>query len=243
MTRRKTYANGNRRHGFTILQVVAVAVGLVLAIAIVIPMFYSPRINSRAMQNSTQLRGIHQGFAIFCQSNKFYYPGIGSAGHVIEPTVEGRLDLFMAGDFVTPEYLISPGETAPMTELAYDLSTRAYDPVTAANYSYAMLQIDTLGRRQNEWRETANTMAMVLSDRDTAGNPAKPESVWGKTPWRGSVLWNNNHAEFSRSHVMPTAYDRPSQHVDGKPVPATNLADNLFALAGPDDAFLIHSGK
>lgn len=242
MTRRKIYANGNRRHGFTILQVVGVVVGLVIAVAILLPMMGGRRPAYR-MQNSTQLRGIYQGLVMFGQSNKFYYPGIDSAGHVIEPTVEGRLDLFMAGDFVTPEYLINPRETAAITELVYDKATRAYAPVTAANYSYAMLQIDTPGRRQNEWRDTANTMAVILSDRDTAGTPAKPMSVWGKTPWHGSVLWNDNHAEFSRSHVMPTAYDPPSQYVDGKPVPANNPADNVFAPAGPDDAFLIHSGK
>lgn len=233
----------NRQRGFTILQVVGVVAGLILVLILIPAVFSPPRRPAYKMQNATQLRGIHQGMVIFGQSNKLYYPGLDSQGNVIDATVEGRLDVLLAGDYFTPEYIINPRETAPITEAVDDPLTGKYLPLTAANYSYAMLSISRPGDRRDAWKERANTLAVMLSDRDTAGNPASPASVWGKTPWEGAVLWDDNHVDGLSPHIVPTNYDPSPGRAVATPGPAANPADNLFDPAGPDDAYLIHSGK
>ena len=77
-----------RRTGFTIVD--AMAAGVVLLLAVVLVGLLLPWLNtghpiSREMQNSTQLRGIHQGMFTYAQSNKTgggdgFYPGLDAAG-------------------------------------------------------------------------------------------------------------------------------------------------------------------
>ena len=77
-----------RRAGFTVID--AMAAGVVLLMAVVLVAVLMSRTSpgkrtSRQMQNSTQLRGIHQGMFTYAQSNKTgardgFYPGLDAAG-------------------------------------------------------------------------------------------------------------------------------------------------------------------
>ncbi|MEO0477402.1 MAG: hypothetical protein AAF085_15765, partial [Planctomycetota bacterium] len=103
---------------------------------------------------SSQLRGIHQGLVTFANSNKNKFPGLAPDGTTINLRVEHRYQILLEGDFFTPEYAISPWETEPITPWE---EGEGY-AVTAANYSFAMLQLpkNDNGGRRHEWSQTLN---------------------------------------------------------------------------------------
>ena len=136
------------------------------------------------------------------------------------------------GDFITPEYAISPFETEMITEW----DSEASRAVNTENYSFAMLQLpeqNSEGRR-TEWGQTLNSQAIVVSDRNT-GTKAKPSSIHTEKPgeWAGSVLWNDNHVGFEQEDVFETKYGNGE----------LNKADRLFESTGTHDAMMLHSGN
>ncbi|MFK7788048.1 MAG: DUF4190 domain-containing protein [Phycisphaeraceae bacterium] len=244
----------------TILGGFGLVVGVVaLLIAILLPALGAARSTAQRMQNSTQLRGIHQGMVTYANSNKNHFPGLATNGEILVDgvptgnsgdgnTPQARAWILLDGDYMTPEYLISPSET----EAIYDYAGSG--PVTKDNYSYAMLSFDktggintnantgeqtyaidpaTFGRSQ-EWGQTINSQTIVLSDRNT-GTDANfgVDSIHSDSPgnWRGSVLWNDNHVEFASTHIFQTKYANGS----------LNNNDNLFEDDGTGgfDALLI----
>lgn len=221
------------------LNAVHLAIGLlcvIVMVAVILPMLGSVRGgDSRRMQNSTQLRGIHQGLVTYANSNKYFFPGLNKLGEDDKIAVEERFQLLMEDDYFTPEYAISPSEIEPIREWDH----RSGDPVATSNYSYAMLQIPQAGGRRVEWSQTLNTHAIVLSDRNT-GTIADPASIHSasKGPWVGSVLWNDNHVAFEYSDEFETLYGENETDVV-KP----NPGDRLFESPGDDDALLIHTGN
>ncbi|MEM9347530.1 MAG: hypothetical protein AAGB26_13020 [Planctomycetota bacterium] len=52
-------------------------------------------------------------------------------------------------------------------------------------------------------------------------------------PWRGSVLWNDNHVGFEQDDVFETKYGNGE----------LNEADRLFKAEGTHDALMIHAGN
>lgn len=233
-----------QRQGFTLIELLVVISIIALLIAILLPALGAARRTARRMQNSTQLRGIHQGLVTFANSNKNNFPGLDSSGEVVANGltttgnssagngVQARYWILLTGDFFTAEYAISPSETAQVDEWLDG------DPVVWAaapgvkNYSYAFLRISTPtatthAGRTAEWKQTLNSQAIVISDRNVGANTAAGlQSIHteaGDGKWSGSVLWNDNHVGFENTEVFETKYANGSQNVTGG-----NGDDNLF---------------
>ncbi|MFG0249697.1 MAG: type II secretion system protein, partial [Phycisphaeraceae bacterium JB051] len=169
-----------KNKAFTLIELLVVISIIALLIGILLPALGAARRTARQMQNSTQVRGIHTALVLFSQGNNTYYPGItttGAESTTIENTggttaayasataleTENRFKVLHADNYFTSEYMISPSETKTQYDDAENLSTH--------NYSYALLELDvaitgaTGSARRNEWRDTSNSEAVVLSDR------------------------------------------------------------------------------
>lgn len=240
--------------------VVLLIIGLLL-LAILLPALGAARRTAKRMQNSTQLRGIHQGLVTHANSNRGHFAGLNSKGEVMlnsptdtgnsgdGDTVEARYWILLEGSYFTPDYAISPSETDPSV-FAYNSGPSVQSaPVvwdsTMRHYSYAMLSIDgTPGQvvadsqtphRVHEWNQTLNLQAVVMGDRNTGSNATSGVSSFHSNrsgEWKGTVLWNDNHVAFEQTHILQTRYGNG---------PA-NSQDNLFSASGDTDAYLIHQG-
>lgn len=250
--------------GMALAGVITGALGLVsgvlIMIAILLPAIGAANRTAERMQNSTQLRGIHMGLVTFANSNKNRFPGLTSSGDILADsaqtgnsgdgnTPQACFWFLLDGNYITPEYAISPSETEPMA--LYPGS----GPVTADHYSYATLEFGKTGSvntdsrsgiqsyypgsasagRASEWSQTLNSQAVVLSDRNTGINGTNAvDSIHSGSPgsWRGSVLWNDNHVAFDTTQYFETKYGSGS----------LNPNDNLFEDDGTGgyDAIMVH---
>ncbi len=162
-----------------------------------------------------------------------------------------RYAVMLEAGIVPPEYLVSPAD-----EVAVPADPNKPDALgntvsisdEAVNVSYAMLSIDlpfpsgaswasntnlpwNPGPLGQEWRDTANSQAILLADRaisdiGVAGNVLPGvfnyHSVWtapGSRQWEGSALRNDGSVGFGR-----TADDFQTQYGNAEP----NANDNLF---------------
>lgn len=209
---------------------VALAVVLPLVIAILLPALGAARRTARQMTNSTQMRGIHQAMVVYAQSNRSQYPGLDQSGNPVDVTVENRFKILLDANFFTPEYIINPQDSSKT-------KWPGHGTFNVDNYSYSMLDVSEPGGRRDEWRETLNTMAVVLSDRNTGSNSTtQVSSIWtspNSGDWRGSIAHNDNSTMFETTHrVYQTQYGGANPNND----------DNLFDATDTDDAMMIHSG-
>lgn len=252
---------------WTARELVSVLILSVFLLALCLPLSDASARSSRRMQNSTQLRGVHQGLVTYANSNKNWYPGIDSKGQTIalssltsQPyppfsqdedyeniTVEGRYWKLLDGDYFTPEYAISPYETGSnITEYP------GTGPVVQDNYSFAMLQLPPTGARRQEWRQTLNSQSIVMSDRNTG--TASQTFGYHNDRWESSSAFgcSYNHRQpylkighwvgnvlWNDNHVAFEATDTLATDYDGVATPD----DRLFQAAGHDDALLIHTGN
>ena len=194
---------------------------LLVAAGVLLPMIASARRAELRMTNNTLVRGIHQAMVQYSQGNRGFYPGLGNDN---SPTVEGRYQILLVANFITPEYAISPID-------ADKVPARLPMPVTTRNYSYAMSQIATPGARRAAWSSLPNDESPVICDRNTGAGPGTlARSIHCHTQWRGSIAFNDNHTLFE------------TYNSDGAPSNVLG-GDDLFATTGPDDYYMINSGK
>lgn len=194
------------RQGFTLIELLVVISIIALLIAILLPALGAARRTARRMQNSTQLRGIHQGLVTYANSNKNNFAGLDSSGDVVadsDPTtgssgrgdfIQARYWILLTGDFFTPDYAISPSETKTVTEwvegTGATVAAVEWDATGGTkHYSYAMLQFAAVSgtdlsvnanttARGAEWKQTLNSQAIVISDRNIgAGTGAALQSI------------------------------------------------------------------
>ncbi|MFW6060978.1 MAG: hypothetical protein ACODAQ_12425 [Phycisphaeraceae bacterium] len=220
--------------GFTILEL-----AVVLCVLVVLTVFFT---TSRRMgctlngqvQSNNQLRGIHQNLFVYgyeheTDSNSLYFPGLDKTGQPTDLTVENRFHLMLDDNLYSPDYLISPKENTGK-------SAWSAGPFTDKHYSYAMLQVPKEGGRYDEWQETLNADAIVLSDRNTGRNTTNQISSLQTQPnsgqWEGGVCYNDNHVTTEDTTHFETKYGG-----------IHNKHDHLFEPTGRDDAYLIHRGN
>jgi len=162
------------RRAFTLIELLVVISIIAMLIAILLPALSSARTSARQMQNSTQLRGIHQGMFTFAQENKGWFPGIDSDGQPYRGNqtighfqtsgstyrsagygvnVARRLAILYELDYYPTDYLISPGDENKATpDTSIPVGT---DNVTPDNYSYAMLSFNKQRDTGTLWSYTA----------------------------------------------------------------------------------------
>ncbi len=227
------------RRGFSLIDALVLCVAAVLVAVVVFSVFVPQRRRhhgGQQMQNSTQLRGIHQGIVTYSTSNNGHYPGVGPDGEIVDATVAGRFELLIDGDYFTPDYMVSPGEVG----FDIEVMKATTDPVTEKNYSYAMLQIDNQGQRRAEWFDTYNPLAIIVSDR-AVPNGKGIRSLHTKPAldfddWQGTIVFNDNSTRFV------THYQKGIETRYGE-AETNNVDDHLFIAASDDDAMMIHKGQ
>lgn len=220
---------------FTLIDAIVLGVvGLIVVVFVFLglsSMLFRSHGHPRYMQSNTQIRGIHQSMVMYAQSNNNWFPGFDRFGDVLDASVEYRYQVLLENNFFTGEYMMSPSE---------DKTEWTTGPVTSANYSFAMLDINAPGERAMEWRETLNTEAALMSDRNT-GRDARDHvsSVHTDTDsgdWRGSVAWGDNHTAFSTTHLLDTKYGQ------GPSITGDNLFEDPDDSTAGSNAYMIYSG-
>ncbi len=90
--------------------------------------------------------------------------------------------------------------------------------VTNRNFAYSLLAINWGGKRSDEWRDTGNSDAVVMSDRwikdQTTGNFRSVHTDPGSgNDWKGSLCWNDNHVDYEPSETVDTVYSSEARKV------------------------------
>jgi hypothetical protein len=135
-----------------------------------------------------------------------------------------------------------PGTVSKTTTQDYTWWNRLWvgsRPMDSGEFSYSLLNISDRANggtvtskrspgRAGEWRDNANSQAILISDCNTADNTISPRSMWSfsigtMTDWRGNVVWGDNHAEFLTSFTNLT-----TKYLD-----SVNTGDSLFSDADP----------
>lgn len=181
-----------KNRAFTLIELLVVISIIALLIGLLLPALGAARNAARRLQNTTQVRGIHQGMVTFAQSNDQRYPGVDSLAPdaataftdgteigTYQPTandvggaVGARYAIMLENNLFTAEYAISPAEQNP--------AVQPWDPNRAAGqyefdeyfFSYALSGLyDTQDTnlasegRLLEWGATLNTEAPAITDR------------------------------------------------------------------------------
>jgi prepilin-type N-terminal cleavage/methylation domain-containing protein len=214
-----------RNKAFTLIELLVVISIIALLIGILLPALGAARRTARQMQNSTQVRGIHQGHVLFSQGNNTYYAGLDATGKgmtsitsVANTTygaaannASGSFALLLNGNYFTPAYAINPAETnASITALTTATT------VTTAAYSYSVSQVQASAAgtaldtgRAPEWKDNTNTQGVIVTDRVLNGNAelaagttdiatTNYRSTWTTTDgdWRGACVFGDNSTTF-----------------------------------------------
>ncbi|MCX5660278.1 MAG: prepilin-type N-terminal cleavage/methylation domain-containing protein, partial [Planctomycetota bacterium] len=189
-----------RSGAFTMVELMVVTAIIMILIGLLIPVLGMARTAARQALNGTQLRGQHQAMVMYSQSKATKLPGtvmqqaysqplpglyaslvpvnanVAYTGSATEngAFVGSRYWILLDAGMIVPTILISPQETTVLTPWTTG-------NLTTANYSYAMLKITTSFTsnaspvavdqgRQAEWASSANSNAVLISDRNIGTN-------------------------------------------------------------------------
>ena len=215
------------RRAFTLTDLLVVLGIVAVLVGVGLPVLVAMRRHARQETNAINLRGMHQGMVTFSQhgsGRSFFFPGLnskgGAAARIVTtgdhrvPAVTSDATLIanglarmMNGNYFTPDYATSPGETSLLIRPAAGGGAT----VTTRNTSYAWLKVADVydpdpakmvphpvgpakAPALAEWSETLNSDAIVLGDRASDDGTA---SIWSDPRWTGTVVRNDHSATFS----------------------------------------------
>lgn len=222
-----------RKAALTLVEVLIAGAVLAIVLLIVVLVLrggkHGAHVHAAWERERAWIRQQHQAMVIYSVANNSYLPGLDSRGRAYAAEVEPGVWTPSTGVSTRYWVLLSGGHIEARAILRYvdghSKSIWTTGRVTADHYSYAMLEIAGDGResaRASEWRDTANSLAVLISDYIGAGlGDSEVQSLWTAGPgdWRGSLVWGDNHSEFVQT---ASGFTTRYLHVD-----TTN--DSLFA--------------
>lgn len=246
------------RRIFSLSDVIAIVVCVVLVVAVVIP-FVSPRGRRphRPMQNGTQVRAIHQSLVLYSNANNGYYPGYTSDGSDDFAAISASVTDFganaltdddlgkvyailLTGEYFYPDYIISPSDS--IVPVTYDPKSSAVKPtIDNTMYSYALLdKNDSPSERRIQWKNANGWQAPIVADPSSDIRPLPFVTYHSEVPapgnsdfdYEGSIAWNDNHMTFENTGLF-----RPGTLKLGETANATPV--NPFKATGADDVKFI----